>query len=62
MSLVMQEPILFNYTILENILYGDSDATNSSIKSAAQIANALEFIETGELKDAFEESVESLLA
>ena len=29
MSLVMQEPILFNYSILENILYGDSQATNS---------------------------------
>ena len=29
MSLVMQEPILFNYSILENILYGDSDATNA---------------------------------
>jgi ABC-type multidrug transport system fused ATPase/permease subunit len=29
MSLVMQEPILFNYSIIENILYGDSDSTNS---------------------------------
>ena len=29
MGLVMQEPILFNYTILENILYGQSDALNS---------------------------------
>lgn len=28
-SLVMQEPIIFNYTILENILYGKLDATNS---------------------------------
>ena len=28
-SLVMQEPIIFNYSILENILYGKSDATNS---------------------------------
>lgn len=27
-SLVMQEPIIFNYTILENILYGKPNATN----------------------------------
>ena len=24
-----EEPIIFNYTILENILYGDLNATNS---------------------------------
>jgi len=30
-SLVMQEPVIFNYTILENILYGKLDATNSEI-------------------------------
>jgi len=29
MGLVMQEPILFNYTISENILYGNSYAHNS---------------------------------
>ena len=29
MSLVMQEPVLFNYSILENILYGDLNATNT---------------------------------
>jgi ATP-binding cassette, subfamily B (MDR/TAP), member 1 len=28
MGFVMQEPILFNYTICENILYGKIDATN----------------------------------
>jgi subfamily B ATP-binding cassette protein MsbA len=28
-SMVMQEPIIFNYSILENILYGKPDATNS---------------------------------
>lgn len=46
MSLVMQEPILFNYSILENILYGDSDANNSQVYEAAKISNALEFIES----------------
>jgi ABC-type multidrug transport system fused ATPase/permease subunit len=30
-SLVMQEPIIFNYSILENILYGKINATNSEL-------------------------------
>ena len=46
MGLVQQEPILFNYTIKENILYGESNAKDSDIKEAAKIANALEFIES----------------
>lgn len=50
MSLVMQEPILFNYSILENILYGDSDASNSQVHEAAKISNALEFIESQEIQ------------
>jgi ABC-type multidrug transport system fused ATPase/permease subunit len=40
----MQEPIIFNYSILENILYGKIDATNSEIMSAAEVANCTEFI------------------
>ena len=28
-SLVMQEPNIFNFNILENILYGKLDATNT---------------------------------
>jgi len=49
-SLVMQEPIIFNYSILENILYGKSNATNSEILANAKSANALEFIEKNDLK------------
>jgi ATP-binding cassette subfamily B (MDR/TAP) protein 1 len=49
MGLVMQEPILFNYSIKENILYGNDDAKDSEIRSSAQVANALEFIESQEL-------------
>lgn len=45
-SLVMQEPIIFNYSILENILYGDLDASNHQVYDACQLANALEFIES----------------
>ena len=30
-SLVMQEPIIFNYSVLENILYGKSNALNSEV-------------------------------
>ena len=35
MGLVMQEPTLFNYSIKENILYGDDDAKDSEVRSAA---------------------------
>jgi ABC-type multidrug transport system fused ATPase/permease subunit len=30
-SLVMQEPIIFNYTILENVLYGKPCASNDEV-------------------------------
>ena len=46
MGLVMQEPTLFNYTITENILYGKMEATNGEILEAAEISNAMEFIES----------------
>lgn len=31
MGLVQQEPTLFNYTVKENILYGNQMATNDEI-------------------------------
>ena len=43
-SLVMQEPIVFNYSVLENMLYGKPDATNSEVMEAAELANCLEFL------------------
>lgn len=61
MGLVMQEPTLFNYSIKENIMYGTVSASNQAIKDAAQIANAIEFIETDELTEAFEDNPASLL-
>lgn len=44
MSIVTQEPILFNDTIAANIALGKPDATAEEIKQAAKIANAHDFI------------------
>jgi len=49
-SLVMQEPSIFNYSILENVLYGNLNAKNSEILEATKTANCLEFIEAEALK------------
>jgi subfamily B ATP-binding cassette protein MsbA len=43
-SIVTQEPILFNDTIAANIALGKPDATMEEIISAAKIANAYDFI------------------
>lgn len=60
-SLVMQEPIIFNYSILENVLYGKLDATNKEVYQACKDANALDFIEKSEVK-AFDDTAASILA
>lgn len=64
-SMVMQEPIIFNYSILENILYGKPDATNTEVKKACEMANCMEFIENhgGDNKEelAFDDSAQALL-
>ena len=44
-SLVMQEPNIFNFNVLENILYGKLDATNTQVLEAAKKSNVLNFIE-----------------
>jgi len=44
MSIVTQEPILFNDTIANNISLGKPDATEEEIIQAAKIANAHDFI------------------
>ena len=56
----MQEPSLFNYSLLENILYGKLKANNEEIYNAAKIANALEFIESEEMSRAFSDEPASL--
>ena len=44
-GVVSQEPILFSASIAQNIRYARTSATDSEIKEAARIANALEFVE-----------------
>uniref|UniRef100_H2ZPW7 Bile salt export pump n=1 Tax=Ciona savignyi TaxID=51511 RepID=H2ZPW7_CIOSA len=57
MGLVSQEPMLFNQSIKENILYGDCSRspTNEEVNEAAKNANIKTFID--ELPDKFETSV-----
>ncbi|HEX6333918.1 MAG TPA: ABC transporter ATP-binding protein [Flavisolibacter sp.] len=43
-SIVTQEPILFNDTIENNIRIGKQDATTEEVESAAKVANAYNFI------------------
>lgn len=59
-SLVMQEPIIFNYSILENILYSKLEAYNSEVKASCEVANALEFITNKEELHDLDESAETL--
>lgn len=44
-GVVFQDPALFSGTIQENIAYGDPQASDEDIESAARAANAHEFIE-----------------
>ena len=54
-SVVSQEPFLFNGTIRENIQYGKLDATNDELIAAAKAANCYEFI--ARLPDGFDTAV-----
>ena len=47
-SIVTQEPILFNDTIAQNIALAKPDASKEEIMHAAKVANALSFIERKE--------------
>lgn len=44
-GIVSQETILFNESVLNNIMYGSSHATEEEVFEAATAANAMEFIE-----------------
>lgn len=49
-SIVTQEPILFNDTIANNIALGEQNASIQSIQHAAKVANAYNFIQQKEEK------------
>lgn len=44
-SVVMQEPLLFNESIKSNILFGNQGASDKRIREVAVMANALGFIQ-----------------
>jgi len=46
LAVVPQDTTLFGGTIAENIHYGNPEATREQIREAAELANALEFIES----------------
>lgn len=54
-SIVSQEPFLFNGTIRENILYGKLDATEADLIAAAKAANCHDFI--SRLQDGYDSRV-----
>jgi ABC-type multidrug transport system fused ATPase/permease subunit len=54
-SVVSQEPFLFNGTVRENILYGKLDATEAELLDASGAANCHEFI--ARLPDAYDSRV-----
>jgi len=47
-AIVMQEPLLFNESIKDNIKYGNPEATNAEILTAATQANCLDFIQSSQ--------------
>jgi len=56
----MQIPKIFNYTILDNIIYGNKTAKNSEIVEAVKTANCEDFITDGKVHK-YSYSAESLL-
>lgn len=43
-GIVSQEPMLFDLSIRENILYSKPNASNRRVLNACEMANALDFI------------------
>src|SRR6266566_1463758 len=54
-AIVSQEPVLFNGTVREILLYGKLDATDEELKAVARAANCHEFI--SRLSDGYESRV-----
>lgn len=56
----MQEPLLFNMTIKENILYGNDKADDRRVREVAELANATQFIESN-IEELEQEEAEKLI-
>lgn len=54
-SMVPQDPILFHRTLMENIRYGKTEASNQEVTNAAKLAHCHEFI--SEFPDSYETKV-----
>jgi subfamily B ATP-binding cassette protein MsbA len=52
LAVVSQDTFIFNTSVRNNIAYGTEDVTDAAIEKAAQLANALEFIQ--DLPEGFE--------
>ena len=44
MGIVLQDPFLFQGTVRDNIVYGNLDATDNEVETAARAVNAHEMI------------------
>ena len=58
----MQEPVLFNKTIKENILFGKNDATEQEVYIAADKANCIEFIKNRKLESQDESDIDNQIS
>eukprot|EP00347_Sterkiella_histriomuscorum_P020418 403337881 len=56
-GIVMQEPLLFNMSIKENILYGNDQASDQRVREIAEMTNSLAFIESN-IEDLSKEEVQ----
>jgi ABC-type multidrug transport system fused ATPase/permease subunit len=52
---------LFNYSVKENILYGDDKASNSDILQAAKVANAMEFFINKDMDEMIDDDTGNLI-
>ncbi|CDW71198.1 abc transporter [Stylonychia lemnae] len=58
---VMQEPMLFNMSIKDNIIYGNQQASDDKIREVAIMANALQFIEANDNQSAVSMPIQTQL-
>lgn len=58
---VSQEPVLFNCSVKDNILYGKQRASNAEIKAAVEVVGAADFIESESLNHNLSDEPASLL-